>query len=255
METIDAGDIPLDDVVRELFSEEGLKRLLGRYDTACFVLARSGLQPQFYQEVIENIDTVDETTRDSIAFIVFHGNQSSYIRPDDYRYRFHLDGLSVSKERESPQRFDRNENAAFAPEFRHRIKTAPDRAPFSNIGRATDYAATLLMERFDVRETSLPCLLFVKSSRMDEPQGLQKRRGNDLLLSKAMGPEEQAMNAIRKLAWEIAPESFAATYCRNCAAGWTRTGPDGHIRTVCLLDRELVWADMIHCDRYERRDA
>ena len=102
MEPIDAGDIPLGDVVRELFSEAGLRKLLGRYDTACFVLARSGLQPRFYQELIQNIDTVDATTRDRIAFVVFHGKRSSYIREErNESYKYHLEGLSISGERES----------------------------------------------------------------------------------------------------------------------------------------------------------
>lgn len=170
MEPIDAGDIPLEEVVRELFSEEGLRKLLGRYDTACFVLARAGLQPRFFQELIENIDTVDETTRDQIAFIVFHGNRSTYIRENDYEYSFHLNGLSVSGHRDPRRRIDDDENVSFAPKFRRALKDEPNSAPFRNIGRATDFAASLLMQRFDVRETSLPCLLFVASDHMDEPQ-------------------------------------------------------------------------------------
>jgi hypothetical protein len=160
MEPIDAGDIPLDEVIEELFSEDSIQRLLGSYHTACFVLARSGLQARFYQELIQNIDTVDATRRDRIAFIVFHGNRSSYIR-DHYGtpYRYRLDGLSFS-----------NRNIGFATDFRERIKAEPRQAPFDDIGRATDFAATLLMERFDVRETSLPCLLFLDSSRIRQPQ-------------------------------------------------------------------------------------
>ncbi len=49
------------------------------------------------------------------------------------------------------------------------------------------------------------------------------------------------------------PPSFAETHCRNCAAGWTRIGAEGGFLTVCLLDREPVWADMTGCDRYEPR--
>jgi hypothetical protein len=47
---------------------------------------------------------------------------------------------------------------------------------------------------------------------------------------------------------------YAATHCRNCAAGWTRTGEKGGMRTVCLLDREPVLAGMTNCDRYEPRE-
>jgi hypothetical protein len=44
---------------------------------------------------------------------------------------------------------------------------------------------------------------------------------------------------------------YAATHCRQCVMGWTRVGKAGGVRTVCLLDRELVLADMTSCDRYE----
>ncbi len=48
---------------------------------------------------------------------------------------------------------------------------------------------------------------------------------------------------------------FAASHCRQCEAGWTRTGKEGGVLTVCLLDREPVLADMMDCDRYEPKDA
>jgi hypothetical protein len=48
-------------------------------------------------------------------------------------------------------------------------------------------------------------------------------------------------------------ESFAVSHCRNCAAGWTRTGKDDGVLTICLLNRELVWAEISGCDRYEAR--
>lgn len=51
------------------------------------------------------------------------------------------------------------------------------------------------------------------------------------------------------------PSGFAEKHCMNCAAGWTRTGKDGGLLIVCLLDREPVIADMIACDRYESQEA
>lgn len=56
-----------------------------------------------------------------------------------------------------------------------------------------------------------------------------------------------------KPAWQIAT-GYAATHCRNCAAGWTRTGKEGGVLTVCLLDREPVLDSMVDCDRFESRD-
>ena len=84
---------------------------------------------------------------------------------------------------------------------------------------------------------------------------MQKAFGKQLrLLTKIIQPKESLMTAVRKLSFEIAAESYALTHCRNCAAGWTRTGPDGSVKTVCLLDREVVWAAMTDCDRYEPRN-
>ncbi len=54
----------------------------------------------------------------------------------------------------------------------------------------------------------------------------------------------------RRLLWRKA-EGFAASHCRNCAAGWTRTGKDGGQLTICLLDREPVLSEMTACDRFE----
>jgi hypothetical protein len=51
-----------------------------------------------------------------------------------------------------------------------------------------------------------------------------------------------------------APTGFAASHCRQCAMGWTRTGKEGGVLTICLLDREQVLANMVACDRYELRE-
>jgi hypothetical protein len=36
--------------------------------------------------------------------------------------------------------------------------------------------------------------------------------------------------------------------------GWTRTGKEGGVLTICLLDREQVLANMVDCDRYEPKE-
>jgi NMD protein affecting ribosome stability and mRNA decay len=50
------------------------------------------------------------------------------------------------------------------------------------------------------------------------------------------------------------PQGFAASHCRNCGYGWTRTGAEGEL-TVCLLDREPVLAEMTGCDHFEPKEA
>lgn len=49
------------------------------------------------------------------------------------------------------------------------------------------------------------------------------------------------------------PTGYAASHCRKCNMGWTRTGEEGGAITVCLLDREPVLAGMTHCDRFEAK--
>ena len=51
------------------------------------------------------------------------------------------------------------------------------------------------------------------------------------------------------------PSAFAERHCMKCAAGWTRTGKDGGLLIVCLLDREPVLADMVGCDHYEPKEG
>jgi hypothetical protein len=57
----------------------------------------------------------------------------------------------------------------------------------------------------------------------------------------------------RALLWKT-PTGFGATHCKNCKAGWTRTGKEGAALTVCLLDREPILQEMTDCDRFEPRE-
>ncbi len=51
-------------------------------------------------------------------------------------------------------------------------------------------------------------------------------------------------------AWQT-PTGYAVSHCRNCEMGWTRTGTEGGVLTICLLDRDPVLADMVDCDQFE----
>jgi hypothetical protein len=57
----------------------------------------------------------------------------------------------------------------------------------------------------------------------------------------------------RRLLWQKTSD-FAASHCRKCEYGWTRTGAEGGELTVCLLDREPVLADMTGCDKFEEKE-
>ncbi len=49
--------------------------------------------------------------------------------------------------------------------------------------------------------------------------------------------------------------SYVETHCMTCAAGWTRRDEEGRSIVVCLLNREPVWPDMVHCNRYQPDEA
>jgi len=57
-----------------------------------------------------------------------------------------------------------------------------------------------------------------------------------------------------KTLWQT-PTGYAASHCRQCEAGWTRTGKEGGVITICLLDREPVLVDMTDCDRYAPKET
>jgi hypothetical protein len=61
------------------------------------------------------------------------------------------------------------------------------------------------------------------------------------------------MQMMRPNASSQTPTGYAASHCRNCKAGWTRTGIEGGVLTVCLLDRLPVLSGMQDCDRYQPR--
>lgn len=174
MEAIDAGDIPLEQVINELLTPRGLSHLVGYGAAACFTLARTALVPQLFDRLIANVDAIDNTTRDNIAFIVFHGRSSSFereeYRPEGYRrLRYEVPGLSVSTEevrrRERPTRTTRS-RPSFDNELMMRIRSGAleNRA---GLARATEFATSILMKRFDIAESELPCLIFADKDSLD----------------------------------------------------------------------------------------
>src|ERR1035438_4110270 len=178
MELIHAGNVPIENVVHQLFSDVGLKKLLGSHGAACFVLVRSGLAPHFHERLIENSETIDATTRNHIAFIVFHGDDSSVVRRPAEGWRaheYHLSGLSTSNHAQiylDEYHGDPIE-LSFDQEFANNLRYSSQPVPTKRIARAMDVATTALMERFDLPEQTLPCLLFVDASSINDAQLVQ----------------------------------------------------------------------------------
>ncbi len=52
-----------------------------------------------------------------------------------------------------------------------------------------------------------------------------------------------------------APSAFTESHCMKCEAGWVRRNKGGNYLIVCLLDRDPVLPETIHCDRFDPREA
>jgi hypothetical protein len=175
MHTIDAGDVPLETIVHKLLSPVGLRKLIGHHGVACFVLARGGLSPKFFESLIEGVHTIDATTRHHVAFLVFHGSKASLLEnsPDGLGsfYEHHILGLSATTD--TQVRLDLHEDLAelrFNDEITNSIRFAPPQATTQSLARATELAVTYLTQRYNILESMLPCLLFVDGARTDEGQ-------------------------------------------------------------------------------------
>jgi CHAT domain len=173
VETIDAGDVPLEVIIEQLLSPAGLKRLVGDRALACFALVRPALAPSFFERLVQNVETIDATMRNHVAFIVFYGNKSSLLRshPDGYGryYEYHVDGLSTSG---GSVRLDDSQSAHeinFSDQLTDALRYNASRRQRSTVAKASELAVTYLSKHFGIKEASLPCLLFLDGSELDRP--------------------------------------------------------------------------------------
>jgi hypothetical protein len=137
--------------------------------------------------LIENSDTLDATTRQHVAFVVFYGDHSGVVREGNVGYwphrnraqpgnlRVRLDGLSISgdpyfqsevvveptmpPQPERGLRLQRN-HELFSDELGDFFRSSPENVNRSFLARHMSRVATRLMEIYDIRESRLPCLLF-----------------------------------------------------------------------------------------------
>ena len=173
METIDAGDVPLEQVIGQLLRPTGLRRLIGHHGIACFALVRSTLAPEFFDRLIENVDTIDATTRNHVAFVVFHGKRFSLLRPDHNGngryYEHHIEGLSMSSGQIRLDKSDGDHELRFNDELTNAVRAAARGAPRASMVRASEFAVTHLIRHFQISEASLPCLAFVDGNEASRP--------------------------------------------------------------------------------------
>lgn len=177
MEVIDVGTISVDEIVDLLFENDNLFSLVGRHGALCFTLVRPMTAPGFYRQLIENSDTIDATTRRHVAFIVFHGDRSGIVHENRMSYqpylaRHRLQGLSVSGDKyiqlDTMRRRLPYATPSFAPRLAEQLRYHPKEVNYSALAHHMSQAATQLMERYAVRESSLPCLLIVDGKNPKE---------------------------------------------------------------------------------------
>jgi hypothetical protein len=182
---INAQSIPVEKVMDYLLVGGGLRELSKNGAVACFALARSMVAKTFYLALIENIETIDATTREHVHFFVFFGSRVGLVhnvKGIQAPVRHPVEGLSVSTSRYADNSFDifvpRDGASALQlpehivpsydppfhePDFgiRNALHSGdplpPDLVYEKHMARAT----THLAEHYDIRENQLPCLLFV----------------------------------------------------------------------------------------------
>ncbi|MGO4565880.1 CHAT domain-containing protein [Rhizobium sp. 2YAF20] len=209
METIDADDIPLGAIVDQLLSPNGLHRLIGDRTIACFAIVRSAIAPAFFEELIRNVETIDATMRQHVAFIVFHGKESSILRRHPHcsaYFEHHIDGLSMSQGFIKIE--ERQDELQFNDELTDAVRLGASRKTNSIIAKATEVAVSHLATRFGILEASMPCLVFVNGTDLEHPVviPLARRETMKSLYSDALGPISDEFRLVERhwrLKWEI----------------------------------------------------
>src|ERR1700748_917122 len=103
MEVINTTSISLQETVEFLLNGGGLEGIVGGEACACFGVSRELNAPDFFEHLISHVATIDSTTRNHIAFVVFYGESILNARatPNHKAYqvtRAHLEGVSFSCE-------------------------------------------------------------------------------------------------------------------------------------------------------------
>jgi len=172
MEVVNVGTVKVDEVIDLLLDPDNLQKLVGWHGALCFALVREITAPGFYGHLIENAATIDSTTRDHIAFIVFYGDRSgiTHRAGTDYRpymARYQVQGFSVSADRDIYVE-SRPNQPHVRPEFDSRLgqqfRYSPSQVNRPTLSQKMGHASRCLMERYSVPEEALPCLLFVAAS-------------------------------------------------------------------------------------------
>lgn len=156
MEIVNTTNASAQECINFLLNRGGLRRIIGPNSCACFVVSRPLDAPLFFDELVNNITTIDSTTRNHIAFVVFYGESSVYARASsDYKSyqktEVKLDDIS----------FSTHCNFSFDDTYATFFRAETEKVNRNLFSQSMTNAADVLMERFKIRERDLPCLLFI----------------------------------------------------------------------------------------------
>ena len=156
MEIVNTTSVSPEKYLGFLLKGGGLKQLIGSTSCACFVVTRPIDTPHFFDHLIENVTTVDSTTRQYIAFVVFHGESTVYARASRYHEPYQLTQaqlIDISFSQCNHKRFDED----YASLFRNQ----PQHINRNKFSQHMMQAADMLMDYFQLQEHMVPCLVFV----------------------------------------------------------------------------------------------
>jgi hypothetical protein len=139
--------------------------------------------PLFYRELVGQSATIDATTRNHVAFVVFYGGLSKIICQDNFRYdpyKIFLDGLSISGDpwcsykdpikvtmpRLSEMCERSNKKNIFSDRLKDMFISSPEQVNASLFSHHMSKVATRLMEIYKISESALPCMLFVEGEKL-----------------------------------------------------------------------------------------
>lgn len=173
MQTVDAGDLPLDQLIDALLAPTALSELLPINSVACFVLARQAEMPDFFERLIHNVHTIDGTLRDHVEFVVFYGIAPSLVvkHHGDHgkAYRYRLPDIAFSSGLRPRLSHRINWIPEFASVLTDEVRWEPASPIVGRTARTTEAAVSLIKERFGIAEACLPCLVFVDAGNLDAP--------------------------------------------------------------------------------------
>lgn len=245
METIDGDDVPLELVIDQILTPEGLRQLMGYHGVICFALARSAVLPSFYEALIDGVATIDGTTGRHVAFAMFYGRTSTAVtpHPDGQRYYAHsIVGLSSTDEygRVHLERGSRRGARGFSPELTDRLRWSADDRVRHAVARSSEYAASILMQKLGIFDVELPCLVFVDAESFETPVVVPLDPANALgsLYTQVLAPMGDAFRQLEAY-WD----RFRSARYEVQAIARAQATVDGHPAALEALRARLLEAE------------